>query len=283
MHREASIVTAFVELSDIRLHDFAVTAYAALLVRHSTWLLEADAASLLLTTEDHRLDEHGATATDVRRLQLHQVQLDVGPSIESFRTGLPVSSPDLRSDPRWAQLRETLIDAGFVAVHAFPLRNHSETVGSITLLRQRAGDLTEEELVLAEALARVATSCLLLQRTLTTNDTLSKQLQKALNSRVAIEQAKGILAERRGIPLVEAFELMRAFARHDRILLDKVAHAIIDGSPGVSELTFPRLRSPSPRISADSHGEQGGAPAKGPTRARSFGQEEPGSGTTKPH
>jgi GAF domain-containing protein len=251
MDRETSIVTAFVELSDIHVQDFAIDDYADLLVRHSIGLLGADAASLLLIAEDHRLYEYGATAAEVRDLQLHQVRRDAGPSVESFRSGRPVGSPDVHSDPRWAELSGTLANTGFAAIHAIPLRIHDDVIGSITLFRLRTGALTEDELVLAEALAHVATSCLLLRRTLTTHDVLGKQLQKALSSRVAIEQAKGILAERRGITLVGAFELMRAFARRDRILLDKVAHAVIDGSPQVSELTFPRAQAPE---RSDRHG-----------------------------
>jgi hypothetical protein len=237
MHREARLAAAFFELSDIHNRDFDMTSYAHLLAGHSVQLLNVDAAGLLLSEEDGQLEATGATTDAARLLQLIQLRLDEGPGIDSVRTQRPVSVPDLRSDPRWGAFRTAVLNAGFAAVHAVPMQVRGDVIGSMSLFRRRAGGLSEDDLALGESLVHVATNCMLLNRAVGKGEKLSGQLQTALNTRVAIEQAKGILAERRGSTLDSAFELMRAFARHDRRQLTEVAHAVINGSPSVSSLT----------------------------------------------
>lgn len=246
MLRETRLANAFAELTDVDIHDFDVASYACLLARHSVRLLDVDAAGLLLTSKDGKLTEQGATTDVIRHLQRLQIRLEAGPSIESFRTHQPVSAPDLRSGLQWTRYHAAVLDAGFATVISLPLRAREEVIGSMTLFRRRAGGLAEDELTVAKALVHVATTCLLLKRALETSETLNRQLQDAFCVRVTIEQAKGILAERRGSTLAGAFEVMRAFARHDHRKLTEVAHAIIDDSPSVSNLAIrrPRLRKP---------------------------------------
>ncbi|WP_158895649.1 ANTAR domain-containing protein [Amycolatopsis anabasis] len=54
------------------------------------------------------------------------------------------------------------------------------------------------------------------------------QLQTALTSRVVLEQAKGILAERHGIALTEAFHRLRGHARRNQIQLHDVARSVVN-------------------------------------------------------
>jgi GAF domain-containing protein len=237
MHREIGLYTALFELSDIPTGELDPGMYAGLLTGHSVRLLDVDAAGLLLLGEDGTLHEHGATSDTVRRLQLLQLQLNSGPGLDTVRTASPVSAADLHSDTRWARFRTATLDSGFAAVHSTPLRVHAETLGSLNLYRNRVGGPTDDEWAQAELLTHVATTYLLLNRAIRTSETLSRQLQSALHSRVAIEQAKGILAGRRGSTLAGALDVMRTFARHYHRRLDEVAHAVIDGSPSVSTLS----------------------------------------------
>ena len=75
-----------------------------------------------------------------------------------------------------------------------------------------------------------------LKQRLAAAEGLNAQLERALESRVVIEQAKGILAERHGVPIDRAFELMRSFARRDRRRLDDVARGVVEHSPSVARL-----------------------------------------------
>ncbi|MCU1681896.1 MAG: hypothetical protein JWQ81_2635 [Amycolatopsis sp.] len=236
IYREARIATAFLELSDIHKKDFDPARYVRSLAGHSVLLLDVDAAGVLLIGEDGRFEAIRATVEPAHALQLEQLRIDAGPGIESLRTGAPVNAADLRSDFRWGTFRTSALTAGFAALHALPLHMHGATIGSMTLFRRRAGGLSRDDLALGEALTQVATACLLSRGAIGKAERLSGQLQTALNTRIMIEQAKGILAERRGSTTDNAFELMRSFARHDRILLDDLARAVVDGSPSVASL-----------------------------------------------
>jgi hypothetical protein len=253
MHRESRLVSAFLELSDIDIHDFNAVSYALLLARHATRLLDADAAGLLLVSDDGELEQQGATTIAARELLFLQLRLGTGPGVESVRTNRPINSVDLRDEPRWRQFRDAGLAAGFSSVHTLPLGVHETVLGSITLFRRRAGRLTADELAIGESLVRAATTYLVLQRAFETSETLSAQLQKALNARLEIEQAKGILAERRGSTLAGAFEAMRSFARHDRRQLGEVAHAVIEDCPSVASLTFRREIPRKPRNHRHNH------------------------------
>jgi len=253
MHRESRLVSAFLELSDIDIHDFDPTTYALLLTRHATRLLDADAAGLLLISDDGELEQQGATTPAAQELLFLQLRLGAGPGVESARANGLIDSADLHREPRWQQFRDAGLAAGFASVHALPLRVHETVLGSITLFRRRAGRLSVDELAIGESLVRAATSYLVLHRALETSETLSGQLQKALNARLEIEQAKGILAERRGSTLAGAFEAMRSFARHDRRQLGEVAHAVIKDCPSVERLTFRREIPRTPRNTRRNH------------------------------
>jgi hypothetical protein len=126
-------------------------------------------------------------------------------------------------------------------VHALPLRLRSDTVGAMNIFSVGEGVLVPSDVHLAQALADVATIGILQERATTRGRTLAVQLQGALDSRIVIEQAKGIVAERLQLGMDEAFELLRGLARRDRRRLSEIAGALIEG--GVSEAD---LRSVTP-------------------------------------
>lgn len=236
MCQEPRLAAAFTELSDVHRQDFDADAYVGTLARHSVDLLEVDAAGWLLAGENGRLETAGAMTDTVRLLQVIQLRSGEGPAVESFRTHHPVTVGDMAAQSRWEALRTAAHGAGFAGVHALPMHLRGETLGSVCLFRRQPGELTEDQLALGTALVRVATGYLLLRRAVGRAEKLSQQLQTALNSRVTIEQAKGILAERQGTSLDHAFEMMRAFARRNRRRLNDVACAVVTGSPTVTSL-----------------------------------------------
>ena len=102
--------------------------------------------------------------------------------------------------------------------------------------------MTSPTSAIGQALADVATISLLHERNLRHSDILNEQLQTALNSRVVIEQAKGKLAERLGLDMEQAFNLLRDYARNRNLRLADLAQAFIDGT---QTLTLPaRQRQP---------------------------------------
>ncbi|TNC27834.1 ANTAR domain-containing protein [Amycolatopsis alkalitolerans] len=236
MHREVEIAAAFIELSNLHGQVFDEARYADWLARFSARLVDVDASGVLLTRPDGTLAPAAISGSTAQVPQLVELRADDGPGITSFRTRTPVAAPDLRAEKRWQSFRSAALKAGFAAAHAIPLLSHGEAVGAITLFRERGGPLGYEEDRLTESLAATVSACLLSRRAVAKAENLAGQLQTALHTRIEIEQAKGILAERHGVSVSCAFECMRSFARRDRRRLAEVARAVIEGSPSVARL-----------------------------------------------
>ena len=124
-----------------------------------------------------------------------------------FPRGQPVSEADLAAaGQRWPLFAPAAAGAGFAAVQALPLRLRDEVIGAMNMFMHATGRLDETGLLVGQALADVATIGLLHERNLRHQEVLAEQLQGALNSRIAIEQAKGVVAERLGLDMGQAFE-----------------------------------------------------------------------------
>jgi len=141
-----------------------------------------------------------------------------------------VNATDLEeAGERWPTFTAEALRVGFRAVHALPMRVRNETIGALNLFRTETGALSEADLRAAQALADIATLSILQDRSYSDAQLLPKQLQRALNSRVIIEQVKGVLAERLDVEMDEAFRLLRAYAQdHDR-RLNEVARDVAEG------------------------------------------------------
>ncbi len=150
--------------------------------------------------------------------------------MDCFRTGRPVSVADLPAAGRWPRFTAAAAEVGFAAVHALPMRLRSQVIGALNFFGTSPGVLDEGKLRIGQALADVATIGLLQQRAIHRGDVLTEQLQTALNSRVLIEQAKGILAERLHLDVADAFILLRGQARNRSRRLSDLAQAVIDGT-----------------------------------------------------
>ncbi|WP_246486582.1 GAF and ANTAR domain-containing protein [Kribbella qitaiheensis] len=180
---------------------------------------------------DQRGDLHFMASSDEQAelLELFELEHSQGPCVDCFRTGQPVVNVDLTAG-RWPQFAAAALAAGYGAAHALPLRLRGEVIGAMNLFSTGTAALTAEDLKLGQALADMATIGLLHERAVREREVLAEQLQHALNSRILIEQAKGMLAERAGLPLGEAFAAMRSYARSNSQTLTAVANAIIGGS-----------------------------------------------------
>ncbi|TMM33258.1 MAG: ANTAR domain-containing protein, partial [Actinobacteria bacterium] len=126
---------------------------------------------------------------------------------------------------------------GFAAVHALPMRLRTEVIGALNFFDTRPGAMDDGRRRIGQALADVATIGLLQQRAIRRGDMVTQQLQTALNSRVLIEQAKGILAERLHLDVADAFTLLRTTARNHNQRLSDLAQAIVDGSEQIPPAT----------------------------------------------
>ena len=230
MTREELLARTLVELADTLVDDFDLVELLVLLVERSVELLDAAAAGLVLADEEGRLRVMASTSEPIQAVELFEVQHDQGPCFDCWRTGEPVVASDLcEAQRRWPALVPIAVDAGFRAAHAFPVRLRRRFLGALNLFRTEAGMLSPADAAAGRALADLAAISLCQVRAVQDAQLVTDQLQHALQSRIAIEQAKGMLAERAGIAMDEAFARMRGHARASHRLLVAVAEDVVSG------------------------------------------------------
>lgn len=226
-HHE-QILEVFASLADTLVADYDVVELLQTLIESCQDLLDVAAAGLLLADDHGDLELVVSTDERTRLVETIQLSAESGPCIDSFRNARVVSVPDIRLAPdTWEPFRTAALDGGFASVHAIPMRLRDTTIGSLNLLRTEIGELNRHDLRAAQALADVATIGILHERTLRASDVMRQQLQAALNSRVTIEQAKGVLAHRNDSTPEEAFVLLRSYARSHRLPLSLVAERVV--------------------------------------------------------
>jgi GAF domain-containing protein len=227
--RGALLSERFVALADSLVADFDVVELLEGLVHSCVDLLDVDQGGLLLIDQRGHLQPVAASDEATRLLELLQLQSDEGPCLECVASGTTVSVPDLSTEQeRWPTFSSAAMSQGFSAVHALPLRLRDETIGGLNLFTSGARPtLDADDLRIAQALADVATIGILQQRSLSRSSLLAEQLQNALNSRIVVEQAKGVLAERGTLDMPTAFARLRQYARAHHLKLSDVAANVV--------------------------------------------------------
>lgn len=225
------LAQVFVELADTLIEDFDVIDFLQTLTERCVEVLDVDAAGLMLTDQRGGLRLLGATMESSRSLELFELQIQEGPCLKCYSTGQAIANLDLsEARTRWPTFTPAAVEAGFQSTHALPLRLRANVIGALNLFNTTTTKLTDDDVAVGQAMADVATIGLLHQRSLFEQTILSEQLQTALQSRILVEQAKGVLAARLGLDVAEAFTRMRAYARRTSTPLTAVAQAVIDGT-----------------------------------------------------
>jgi transcriptional regulator with GAF, ATPase, and Fis domain len=228
--RQQLLATTFVALADTLVADFDVIDFLYTLATRSVELLDADAAGIMLADPHGGLHVMASSTEEARLLELYELQNNEGPCLDCYRSGRPVARDDLPAmRTAWPAFTEELQALGFHAAQALPMRLRDRTIGALNLFRLEPGRLTETDLEIGQAMADVATVGLIQERAIAASELLATQLQTALHSRVQIEQAKGVLAERTRLPMDQAFRLMRDYARSHNRRLSDVAAQITNG------------------------------------------------------
>jgi GAF domain-containing protein len=228
---QRQLLQTFVRLADTLVDDYDVVDLLQVLVDTCRDLLETTAAGILLADARGQLELVVSTSEASRLVEMMQLSAEAGPCIESFRSGRRVSVPDIAdTGDEWLQFRGAALAQGFRSMDALPLRLRDATIGTLNLLRAEPGAAPEDDIVAAQAFADVATIGILHERSIRESSVLSQQLQAALNSRIVIEQAKGVVSHTRGVPIDDAFTLMREYARSHGIGLSVVAARLVDRS-----------------------------------------------------
>lgn len=233
LNRQALTATTFVEIVDTLVDDFDVIEVLTVLTSRCVELLEAAAAGILLVDTDHHLRVIGASTEQVGLLELFQIQNDEGPCLDCFHTGALVADASLDADSRWPRFAAECVASGYPSVCAVPLRLKDVILGCLNLFMSEPVALSDAEIALAQALADVASIAIVQDMAMREAAVREGHLQHALNSRIVIEQAKGMIAERAGVDMDDAFSRLRAFARNNNRGLTGVAESLVAGAIAV--------------------------------------------------
>ena len=194
--------------------DFDVIELMSLLTQRCVDVLEVDAAGLMLVGPDGNLRVMASSSEAIRVLELFELQSQEGPCLDCRRSGLPVVNQDhAAADSRRPRFAAEALTAGFHSVHALPLRMRGTVIGALNLFHLQAGQMPPADVDSAQALADVATIAILQHRAALEAQVVNEQLNHALNSRIVIEQAKGIVAQRQGLNMEQAFSTLGNHAR----------------------------------------------------------------------
>ncbi len=239
MPRESLLSSTFLQLADTLVADFDIIDLLTMLADRCVELVDADAAGILLADSDGNLRLMAASSEQARLLELFQLQNDQGPCVEAYTSGQPVNCIDLReSVDRWPRFTPYAVGAGFESVYAFPMRLRDNIIGAMNLFSVSIGPLPAADVQLARALADVASVAILQDQAARESRVRDLQLQNALDSRVVIEQAKGMVSERGEVDMAGAFNLIRNHARQNNLQLTRVAEQVVAGT-----LTFENLNT----------------------------------------
>jgi GAF domain-containing protein len=242
MTREADVVRSLVEMADTLVDDYDVVDLLTGLADRCVDLLGVSAAGVMLASPEGGLGLVASSSEAMRLLELFELQAQEGPCLDAFRTGQRVAQENLEAGSgRWPSFSAAALEAGFRSALALPLRLREATLGALNLLSVTRTPMDEADVIVARAFADLATLSIIQHRAAAEAQRLNEQLSGALASRVVIEQAKGLISERVGVDLAEAFSRLRGYARdHNRRLTD-VAQAAID------DTLDPRAWAPSAR------------------------------------
>ncbi len=234
------LADVFVEVADTLVDDFDLIDFLHNLAVHAAEVTGSPAVGLLLSDQQGGLNQVAASNEGAEILELLQLQHDEGPCIDCHRTGRPVVESDIAaSTDRWPNFAPRALAAGIGTVHAFPMRLRDEVIGALNVFGRPGEAIADEDVPIVQCLADVATIAILQERAVARAETVTEQLQFALNSRVAIEQAKGAIARALGISVDEAFDLLRGHARKTRVKLTELAREVVTDPDAMTAFTRP--------------------------------------------
>jgi transcriptional regulator with GAF, ATPase, and Fis domain len=228
----ARLTETFVELADTLVDDFDLIEFLYTLVHRCVELVDVSAVGLMIGDGRGRLQVMASSTEETRLLELFQLQNGEGPCLQCFRTGQPVEDPDLvLAADRWPLFAPEAVRAGFRTVHALPMRLRTQTIGALNLFHVRADALADADIRIAQALVDIATIGLIQLDLGRRRDVLLDQLETALDLRIAVEQAKGMVAQILGITPTDAFGVLRRYAAEHHHRLTELVEAVIERNP----------------------------------------------------
>jgi GAF domain-containing protein len=216
-------------LEDVDPADTGLDDALELAAKETDDLFPVDGAGIMLLGEGGVLRYVAASDEPGQMLESLHEQTGEGPCIDAFLDDRTVVATDMAADPRWPSVGPLAAEHGIRAVLGVPIDLREGPVGTHNVYATKPHDFDEDDVHAIQAYTRVVASLLRAAVRAHVQGRAATQLQHALDHRVRIEQAKGVLMERRKLDEKAAFELLRTHARSARMLLDEVARQVLRG------------------------------------------------------
>jgi GAF domain-containing protein len=196
-------------------------------VRSSTDVFGVSGCGVMLADGEHVLHYVAASDDEGRKLEHAQAEAARGPCVDALVHDTVVSTRDVTADERWPVLHGPLGETRVRAVLGMPIHLAGAAVGSLNAYRDVPYDWTETESAGMAAYGQLVDSLLVVALHASHHERLARQLQHALDHRVPIERAVGVLTARRGVDAVVAFDVLRRHARDRRRRVADVAEDVL--------------------------------------------------------
>ncbi len=221
---------SLVYVTDTLVKGFDVIELTDRMVHMCVELFDIQSAGIMLHDQRESLRLIAVSSDETKLLELLELLNEQGPCVEAFSTGREVTVEDLSGEAeRWPLMVAEATAQGIVGAHAIPMRLRDQVIGVLNLFSEHPLGLTLEKTRMARVVADLATIGILNHRAIREQEVLAEQLQRALTSRVVIEQAKGAIAERNGVDMATAFTMLRQTARTLQRPLTDVASDCVSG------------------------------------------------------
>jgi GAF domain-containing protein len=239
--REEQVALTLVQLADTLSDTTDEHDMYEILAERSAEILEVTATALLINN-NRGLPKLVATGGEAISFDtLIDIQRIKGPCLECCQTGQAIHVERL-ADYRdtWPKFVTSVLAAGFRSVHSFPMAIRDQNFGALTLFSAHDRSMSNSELAIARAMTNVSTISLLQSRALREAEEMGQQLQRALNKRIATEQAKGRIAQRLTVEISDADDMLNRFAETANRRSSDVAADILSGNIPLENLLRPR-------------------------------------------
>jgi GAF domain-containing protein len=227
---DVALRSAFRDFTDVVLKPYDGDGLLRLLTGQVTSVLDVDGAGVSLATGDSASLQFGtATDDDIAVVEHQQVSAGEGPCHEAYVTGEPVTVDDLGCDDRWPTYREVGLAHGVGAVAGIPMPVTEHRIGALNLYRDRPHVWGSQELETAQLLADMAGGYMIHANRADEEKARSEvNLKRALESRVVIGQATGILMAQHRISAESSFDLLRCTSQARNVKLRAIAAQIVE-------------------------------------------------------
>ena len=228
--REARLSAAFVKLAGRLTDEFDVIDLLQTLAEECADTLDTQAAGIMLVDGDGQLQLIVSTSEETDLVEVMALNAGEGPCVDCFRSSAPITVGDIEDGrDRWPAFSREALRNGFRSVHATPLRLRGQAIGALNLFSVHVGALGDADVAVAQALADVSTIGLIQEDRAADATLVPRQLARAFDARILVEQAKGVIAEGEGVPISEAFALLRQHAQANDMTLRAAAVAATSG------------------------------------------------------